>query len=167
MTTTGTRAASRSMMGEATKPSPMRIPSTLPDSESSREKSGRSPCMKVISSDQLRCLMQRLDAAQHLVVVQQAHVLDVEVLELALHAHQADHVLAAAGQALRRAVGDVTELLDGLLDPEPGGLADPILAVDDPRDGRRRHARQARHVVEGYHFFPISDIAVIPLLTGM
>ena len=56
MTTTGTRAASRSMMLEATKPSPMRIPSTLPDRASIREKSGRSPCMKVISSDQLfRC----------------------------------------------------------------------------------------------------------------
>ena len=89
-------------------------------------------------------------------------------LYLALHAHHADHVLAAAGQALRRAVGDVAELLDGLLDPEPGGFAHPVLAVDDPRDRRGGHARQARHVVEGYHFFPISDMRpVIPLLTGM
>jgi hypothetical protein len=54
MTTTGTRAARRSMYLEATNPSPMRIPSTLPDSESSRGKSGSSsPFMKVISSSQL------------------------------------------------------------------------------------------------------------------
>ncbi len=54
MTTTGTRAARRSMYLEATNPSPMRIPSTLPDIESSRGKSGSSsPCMKVISSSQL------------------------------------------------------------------------------------------------------------------
>jgi hypothetical protein len=73
-----------------------------------------------------------LHPAQHLVVEQQVHVLDVVLLLVPLHADQADHVLAAAGQALRGAVGHVAELLDGLLDPDPGGLAHPVLAVDHP-----------------------------------
>ena len=51
---------------------------------------------------------------------------------LPLHADQADHVLAAPGQALRGAVGHVAEFLDGLLDPDPGGLAHPVLAVHHP-----------------------------------
>ncbi len=102
----------------------------------------------------------RLYSAQHLVVVEQAHILDVVLLCLALHAHQADDVLAAAGQALRRAVGHVAEFLDGLLHPDPGGLAHPVLAVHDPRDRRGGDAGQARHIEERYHEFPISGIAV-------
>ena len=39
----------------------------------------------------------RLDTAQHLVVEQQVHVLDVVLLCRALHAHQADDVLAPTG----------------------------------------------------------------------
>src|SRR5271169_109683 len=102
----------------------------------------------------------RLYSAKHLVVVEQTHVLDVLRLYLALHAHHADDVLAAAGQALRRAVGHVAEFLDGLLHPDPGGLAHPVLAVHHPRDRRGGDAGQARHIEEGYHTFPISGITV-------
>src|SRR6266702_2357770 len=66
-----------------------------------------------------------------------------------------------AGQALSGAVGHVAEFLDGLLDPDPGGLAHPVLAVHDPRDRRGGDAGQARHVEERYHVFPISGIAVV------
>ena len=147
---------------EATNPSPMRIPSTLPDSASSRGKSGVRP-VGLHEGDQQRPVVvadPRLDAAQHLVVVEQAHVLDVLRLYLALDAHHADDVLAAAGQALRGAVGHVAEFLDGLLHPGPGRLAHPVLAVHHPRDRRGGDAGQARHVVERYHVFPISSIAV-------
>jgi len=74
----------------------------------------------------------RLDAAQHLVVEQQVHVLDVVLLRLALHAYQADDILAPAGQALGGTIGDVAELLDSLLHPDPGGIANPVLAVHHP-----------------------------------
>ena len=106
-----------------------------------------------------------LHPAQHLVVEQQVHVLDVVLLRLPLHADQADHVLAAAGQALRGAVGHVAELLDGLLDPDPGGLAHPVLAVHDPRHRRGGDAGQARHVEESYHVVPISGM-LCPQLPG-
>jgi len=50
--TTGTRAASRSMKGEGTIPSPIKMPSALPVNDSSRGKPGSlAPCKKVISSD--------------------------------------------------------------------------------------------------------------------
>jgi hypothetical protein len=58
------------------------------------------------------------------------------------------------------AVGHVAEFLDGLLDPDPGGLAHPVLAVHDPRDRRGGDAGQARDIEESYHFFPIGGIAV-------
>src|SRR6202040_1755339 len=109
----------------------------------------------------------RLDSAQDLVVVQQADVLDVDVVDLALDAHQADHVLAAAGQALGGAVRDVAEFLDGLPDPGPGGFSYPVLAVHHPGDGGRGHTGQPRDVVESYHFLPIRGIAGIPCINVM
>jgi hypothetical protein len=104
----------------------------------------------------------RLDAAQHLVVEQQVHVLDVVLPCRALHTDQADDVLAAAGQALGGTIGYVTELLDGLLHPDPGGIANPVLAVHHPRDGRGGDAGQVGDVVESYHRFPISRICCFP-----
>src|SRR5205807_7587235 len=95
----------------------------------------------------------RLDAAQYLVVEQQAHALDVVLLpwRLAFHADQADHVLAAPGQALRGAVGDVAELLDDLEHARPGAVPHPVLAVHDPGDRRGRDTGQPRDVVERNH----------------
>jgi hypothetical protein len=75
-----------------------------------------------------------------------------------LDAHQADHVLAPPGQALRRAVGYVAELFDGLLDPDPGGLAHPVLAVHHARDRRGGHAGQAGDIEKSYHVVPISGM---------
>jgi len=135
------------MKGEGTIPSPIRMPSTLPVNDSILGKPGSF-------AD------PGLHPAQHLVVEQQVHVLDVVLLRLPLHADQADHVLAAAGQALRGAVGHVAEFLDGLLDPDPGGLAHPVLAVHDPRHRRGGDAGQARHVEESYHIVPFSGIAL-------
>ncbi len=79
---------------------------------------------------------------------------------LPLDADHADDFLAAAGQALRGAVGHVAEFLDGLLHPDPGGLAHPVLAVHHPRDRRGGDAGQACHIEERYHIFPIRSIAV-------
>jgi hypothetical protein len=58
------------------------------------------------------------------------------------------------------AAGHVAEFLDGLPHPDPGGLANAILAVHHPRDRRGGHAGQARDIVESYHFVSISGIAV-------
>ena len=89
------------------------------------------------------------------------------MVDLALDAHQADHILAATGQALGGAVRDVAEFFDGLLDPRPGRFPDPVLAVDYPGYGRGRDAGQARDIVESYHFFPITGIAGIPRINVM
>ena len=79
---------------------------------------------------------------------------------LALDAHHADDVLAAAGQALGGAVGHVAEFLDGLLDPDPGGFADPVLAVHDSRDRRGRDGGPAGDIVESDHGGSIGGVAV-------
>ena len=127
---------------------------------------GRNPACRVLclhEGNEERPVVvaySRLYSAQHLVVIEQPDVLDVELLGLALHADHADDVLAPAGQALRRAVGYVAEFLDGLLHPDPGGIAHPVLAVHDPGDRRGRDAGQASHIEEGYHIFPIIGIAV-------
>jgi hypothetical protein len=87
-------------------------------------------------------------AAQHLVVEQQVHVLDVVLLLVPLHADQADHVLAAPGQALRGAVGHVAELLDRRAHPGPGGLPHGLLPVQDPGDGGDGNSRLGGNVIE-------------------
>src|SRR6185437_13672980 len=58
------------------------------------------------------------------------------------------------------AVGYVAELLDGLLDPDPGGLAHAVLAVHHPRDRRGGHAGQARDIEKSYHVVPISGMVL-------
>ena len=96
----------------------------------------------------------RLDAAHHLVVERQAHRLDVVLVRPqagVLHADQADHVLAAAGQGLRGAVGHVAELLDRRAHPVAGGRAHRLLPVQDPGDGGDRHPRPASDVIERNH----------------
>ncbi len=144
ITTTGSRSASLARNGDGTIPSPISRPSTLPDSDSSLGRSGSLRLFEV--GDQQRPVLMpdpRLDAAQDLVVEEQAHALDVvlQLQRLALDADQADHVLAAPGQALRGAVGDVAELLDDVEHARPGGVPDPVHAVHHPGHGRRRHAR--------------------------
>src|ERR1035441_361847 len=161
--TTGTRAASRSMKGEGTIPSPIKMPWA-----SSVGEAGIIGALQ--EGDEQRPVMiadPRLDAAQHLVVEQQVHVLDVVLPRRALHADQADDVLAAAGQALGGTIGYVTELVDGLLHPDPGGIANPVLAVHHPRDRRGGNAGQVGDVVEGYHGFPISCIALSLEIPGL
>ena len=94
-----------------------------------------------------------LDAAQYLVVEQQAHALAVVLLawRLAFHADQADDVLAAPGQALRGTVGDVAELIDDLEHARPGAVTHPVLAVHDPGDRRGGDAGEPCYVVERNH----------------
>jgi hypothetical protein len=93
-----------------------------------------------------------LYAALDLVVVEQALGLDVVLpCLLALQAHHADDVLAAAGQALGGAVGHVAEFLNGLLHADPGGFADPVLAVQDSRDRRGGDDGPAGDIVQSDH----------------
>ena len=148
MTTTGTRSAHRASSGDGTTPSPISMPSTLPVSDCSRGKSrSASPLTYVISSDQPRSRM-RADAVQDLVVVQEVHVLDVVLLGPALHADQADDVLAAPRQALGRAVGHVAELLDDPSDADPGAFANPVETVHHAGHGGGGHSGQPGDVDE-------------------
>ena len=102
-----------------------------------------------------------LHAALDLVVVEQALGLDVVLAcRLALHAHHADDVFAAAGQALASAVGHVAELLDGLLHPDPGRIADPVLAMHDPGDRRGGDGSPAGDIVESDHGGSVGGVAV-------
>src|SRR6266536_787852 len=102
-----------------------------------------------------------LHAALYFVVVEQALVLDVMLACLpALDAHHADDVLAAAGQALGGAIGHVAELLDGLLHADPGGLADPVLAVHDARDRRGGDGSPAGDIVESDHGGSVGGVAM-------
>jgi hypothetical protein len=103
-----------------------------------------------------------LHAALDLVVVEQALGFDVVLAcRLALHAHHAEDVLAAAGQALAGAVGHVAELLDGLLHPDPGRLADPVLAMHDPGDRRDGDGGPAGDIVESDHGGSVGGVAVL------
>ncbi len=75
----------------------------------------------------------------------------------ALHADQADHVLAAAGQALRGAVGHVAELIDDGEHPSAGRIPHPVLPVHDSGHRRGGDARDGGDVIERH------DAASFPL----
>ena len=103
---------------------------------------------------------ERLDAAQNLVVEQQRHALHV-VLHLCpgLHADQADHVLAPAGQALRGTVRDVSQLLDDLEHARAGGVPDQVLAVHDPGNGGDGDLGQAGDVIQRHRAAGVAAFA--------
>ena len=67
---------------------------------------------------------------------------------LGLRDDEGDRVRALGDQAPGRAVGDVAEPVDRLLDRLPRVRPDLGRAVDDPRDSRRRDGRQPGDLLE-------------------
>src|SRR6202044_1994316 len=98
----------------------------------------------------------------NLVVEQQRHALDVVLLLCPrLDADQADHVLAAAGQALRGAVGDIAQLLDDLEHAGAGGVPDQVLAVHDPGHGGDGDLGQAGDVIQRHRAARVAVLACV------
>jgi len=79
-----------------------------------------------------RSAQRGLNAAQHLIDEQQAFMLDRGVRTAAFDGDEADHFLALAHHALRRAVGDVPQRLDDLEYSLPGRRANLVVAVHHP-----------------------------------